>query len=325
MDSLPPRYGEAYERVKNAGGRKNRLSSGNLREQVVHLLPVPDSALLRTPVASEAEGGAVAPDVAKANGQTLRLSGQMIDMVAPDQLPKLPTPTVSDQYTANLSSTQQKEGSMHSVTLAQVFHKPDLFPTPNTMDHLPARSKEKIAESKLRTPGGYSNVRETVVNDLMPTPTTRDYKDGTQAHERDGKVQTDTVARAVFNSGEVLLGTPRATAANSSSKQVELGAPKARLEDQVHTNWGKFEPAIRRWEAIIGRPAPEPTKPDGKEGNHRLSSKFTEWMMGLPDGWITDIGLKRNDELKACGNGVVPQQAELALSLLGIKEILERN
>jgi hypothetical protein len=151
----------------------------------------------------------------------------------------------------------------------------------------------------------------------LPTPTTRDYKDGTEPHERDGKVQTDTVARAVFNSGEVLLGTPRANAANSSSKQVEAGAPKARIEDQVlTTNWGKFEPAIRRWEAIIGRPAPEPTKPDGKDGNHRLSSKFTEWMMGLPDGWITGHGLKRNDELKLAGNGVVPQQAELALRLL---------
>jgi hypothetical protein len=41
-------------------------------------------------------------------------------------------------------------------------------------------------------------------------------------------------------------------------------------------------------------------------------------MMGLPAGWITaeDIGLKRNDQLKACGNGVVPQQAELALRML---------
>ena len=35
--------------------------------------------------------------------------------------------------------------------------------------------------------------------------------------------------------------------------------------------------------------------------------------MGLPDGWVTDVGLTRNEELKACGNGVVPQQAELAL------------
>ena len=150
----------------------------------------------------------------------------------------------------------------------------------------------------------------------LPTPTTRDYKDGSEPHERDGKVQTDTVARAVFNSGEVLLGTPRANAAASSSKQVELGAPKSRLEDQVHTDWGKFEPVIRRWESILGRPAPEPTKPDGKDNNHRLSSKFTEWMMGLPDGWITGHDLKRNDELKLAGNGIVPQQAELALRLL---------
>ena len=122
---------------------------------------------------------------------------------------------------------------------------------------------------------------------VLPTPTTRDYKDGQAEHRRDGEVQTDTVARAVFNSGEVSA-----------------------------TNWGKFEPAIRRWEEVLGRPAPAPTKPDGKDGNHRLSSRFTEWMMGVPEGWITDVGLSRNEELKACGNGVVPQQAELALRSL---------
>ena len=85
---------------------------------------------------------------------------------------------------------------------------------------------------------------------------------------------------------------------------------------QLTNTWGRFEPAIRRWETVLGRPAPAPTNPDGKDGNHRLSSKFTEWMMGLPDGWITDAGLTRNEELKACGNGVVPQQAELALRML---------
>lgn len=38
--------------------------------------------------------------------------------------------------------------------------------------------------------------------------------------------------------------------------------------------------------------------------------------MGLPDGWVTDpaIGISRNDQLKACGNGVVPQQAIAALT-----------
>lgn len=37
--------------------------------------------------------------------------------------------------------------------------------------------------------------------------------------------------------------------------------------------------------------------------------------MGLPDGWVTDpaIGISRNEQLKACGNGVVPQQAVAAL------------
>jgi DNA (cytosine-5)-methyltransferase 1 len=39
-------------------------------------------------------------------------------------------------------------------------------------------------------------------------------------------------------------------------------------------------------------------------------------MMGLEPGWITGVGLSRKDELKACGNGVVPQQAMLALKML---------
>jgi hypothetical protein len=92
------------------------------------------------------------------------------------------------------------------------------------------------------------------------------------------------------------------------------GQDKSALDSEV--SWGKFGPVIRLWERYLGREAPAPTKPDGKEGNHRLSSKFTEWMMGLPEGWITDVGLTRNEELKLAGNGVVPQQAELALKIL---------
>ena len=47
----------------------------------------------------------------------------------------------------------------------------------------------------------------------------------------------------------------------------------------------------------------------------RLRANLPEWMMGLPDGWVTDpaIGISRNEQLKACGNGVVPQQAVAAL------------
>lgn len=39
--------------------------------------------------------------------------------------------------------------------------------------------------------------------------------------------------------------------------------------------------------------------------------------MGLPAGWVTDTpGLPRTAQLKALGNGVVPQQATAALRLL---------
>jgi DNA (cytosine-5)-methyltransferase 1 len=163
--------------------------------------------------------------------------------------------------------------------------------------------------SKAKARGGQQTLSGQFM-DLFPTPTTQDGKNngGPSQFNRNTKP---------LNTEVLLIGTPRANAAESSSNQVELGAPKSRIEDQVlTTNWGKFEPAITRWETVIGRPAPEPTKPDGKDNNHRLSSKFTEWMMGLPDGWITGHDLKRNDELKLAGNGVVPQQAELALRLL---------
>jgi hypothetical protein len=129
----------------------------------------------------------------------------------------------------------------------------NLLPTPNTIEHREIKTPEEIAALKERSPGGYRNLRESVINEL---------------------------------------------------------------EDDV--NWGKFEPAIRHWEAVIGRPAPAPTLPDGKDGAHRLSPWLTEWMMGLPKGWICDpaIGLTRNEMLKAAGNGVVPQQAILALQML---------
>jgi hypothetical protein len=238
----------------------------------------------------------------------------------------LPTPTASDIYTGNFSSKQHSEGSLHSVSLAQIVNRPDLLPTPNTMEHREIKTPEQIAELKAKSPGGYRNLRETVVNELpmFPTPIVRDYKDGQAEVLRNGKVQTDTVGRAIMNSGEVkLLPTLRASDGYERRNQKTMdriakdgGDMTMPTLARTTTDWGKFEPAVRLWEQETSREAPSPTKPDGKDGNHRLSSKFTEWMMGLPQGWITDVGLTRNEELKLAGNGVVPQQAELALRLL---------
>jgi len=86
--------------------------------------------------------------------------------------------------------------------------------------------------------------------------------------------------------------------------------------DSKHAQWGKYAPAIARWEALT-RPAPAPTEPN-KNGNPRLSAAFSEWLMGWPDGWVTDpnIGISRNDQLRIIGNGVCPQQAAYALNYM---------
>lgn len=81
--------------------------------------------------------------------------------------------------------------------------------------------------------------------------------------------------------------------------------------------WGKYAPAIRRWERTLNTPAPNPTEPNTK-GNPRLAAPFAEWMMGLPAGWVTapEIGLTRAQQLKALGNGVCVLQAQTALTHL---------
>jgi DNA (cytosine-5)-methyltransferase 1 len=44
-----------------------------------------------------------------------------------------------------------------------------------------------------------------------------------------------------------------------------------------------------------------------------MSARFHEWMMGLPDGWVTDAGIPYTAQIQLTGNGVVVQQAELAI------------
>lgn len=78
-----------------------------------------------------------------------------------------------------------------------------------------------------------------------------------------------------------------------------------------------YREAVHRWEEILGRPAPNPTEPSERSKlGRRLNPRFVEWMMGLPEGYVTDSSLNRGAQLKMLGNGVVPQQALEALKLL---------
>lgn len=109
-----------------------------------------------------------------------------------------------------------------------------------------------------------------------------------------------------------LLGTPDANQGVRSRRFRSAGENPAEFAENFQGSWGDYADAIIRWEQILGRLAPEPTAP-GKTGKPQLSPNFVEWLMGLPDGWVTGVpGVSRNQQLKALGNGVVPAQATAA-------------
>lgn len=147
---------------------------------------------------------------------------------------------------------------------------------------------------------------------LLPTPSAADALGG---HERRGGARGDELLLNGVAKYE-LLPTPMVGSSSPAAHGQISGDFRAKFDDAL-AKWGDYGPAVARWESATGMAAPSPTEPTGRGGAHRLSPKFTEWMMGLPAGWITDVpGITRNEALKACGNGVVPQQAAAALRVL---------
>lgn len=133
-------------------------------------------------------------------------------------------------------------------------------------------------------------------------------------------------AAAATDAGLTLLPTPAARDWKSGESNImdrnarplnEVAVDwLPRRGDWIGTNGKDYGPAIRRWEAVTGRQAPEPTEP-GDRGNRRLNPAFSEWMMGVPAGHVTAVpGLSRDDQLRAIGNGVVWQQGAHALRVL---------
>lgn len=86
---------------------------------------------------------------------------------------------------------------------------------------------------------------------------------------------------------------------------------------EARRGFGRYAAAVARWEAVLGRPAPAPSEPAATATGRRLAAAFVEWMMGLPEGWVTGVpGLSRTRQIRLLGNGVVPQQAAHALTVL---------
>lgn len=220
----------------------------------------------------------------------------------------LPTPTTSDGRGAKCGGAHDENVRVPRLAAAVEVDLPremELLPTPTTQDGANTAGPSQFKRNTLPL-----NAEVT----LLPTPNASDGSGGGQHPDKRVGHSRQLIDYA-------LLCTPSAAdgggghLSRSGERNGELLLPGQARE--MVTAWGKYEPAIRRWETVLGKPAPPPTEPN-KNGNPRLSAAFSEWLMGWPEGWVTDpaIGISRNDQLRIVGNGVVSLQCEYALRYL---------
>ena len=175
-----------------------------------------------------------------------------------------------------------------------------LLAPPTAHDNKGACLLEKHhARLKQRNRTQMGNLQEDITH-LMPTPNTLDY-----LGYREGEKREKALRRGVEG------GSLRASTGN--------------LREEVHFNADLYLPAVHRWEKILGRKSPRWTI-IGDNGKPKLNPMFSEWLMGLPEGWVSspEIGLSYGRQLMILGNGVVPQQAEAALTSM-LENIIEKE
>lgn len=307
------------------------------------LLPTPDAY-------AGNRGGSQSPAKRRAGGRTVSVA-DVVEKELP-LLPTVMANEA--EKATNLQNAEQRgrTGQVYLTNVVQtVFQETTgTAPNPHALDPLPEPGAllPTPISSDWKTTGPADSNRETVqlraIGALLPTPTTQESHSGpSQAHRKTPPLNArvlmlptpraadhkaggaNPTAAARVADGTATLGERVAMMPTPRASDGEKGGPNQRgskgdltmpslaplLEDVA---WGEYEPAIRRWETCMG-PAPSPVAP-GAKGQPRLSPLFTEWMMGVTAGWITapEIGLTRNEQLKACGNGVVTQQAEAALA-----------
>ena len=128
-------------------------------------------------------------------------------------------------------------------------------------------------------PPGFTAGREK----LLPTPVT-----GTSArgHGRRG--------------GRPGNGHQSGTDLDASARGFAAPGPAPRAGRNA-IGWGEYEPAVRRWEQVLGHPAPPPAEP-GPGGRTRLAAVFAEWRKGnFHWGEMSDVRISAGQGLLACG------------------------
>jgi DNA (cytosine-5)-methyltransferase 1 len=288
VGELPPELGMPISAWSRGRSRNPRPRDGVCSGGEVWAEPTDHchttGLLLPTPTARDADRGAGWGD------QSGRPLSEVVAM--------LPTPTSSDgQGGAGHDGRDGGQNLRTAVTL---------LPTPTTVD------AHAGVGAGVRRDGldGVPNLRTAIA--MLPTPL---------AHVADRGTSSPRLAAERMDSGRrnlddaiALLSTPRASdgvkgGPNQRGSSGDLALPAAVQPER----WGQYAEAVWRHELITGTRAPDPTIV-GKRGGRRLNPQLTEWMQGLPRGWITDSILPDQDPRPDCidrnaanriaGNGV---------------------
>jgi len=224
--------------------------------------------------------------------------------LAPTPSGNWPTPTVSDIYADNLKSSQQSDGSMHSVSLA---HAVQMWPTPTA----------SVDTSNIN--GKFNSLTLWDAVRLWPTPTTQEVEhpeaELTETGRRKSK-NGETSHSLGLADAVRLWPTPTAV---TRPMEGNVRAYRAKIQAGEMTE-AEAEAILGKsvWEAQGKIPAIWPTPTHGKlaggsgafqqiqdkyENNEitleekkamqagnggRLNPMWVEWLMGFPLGW-TDL------------------------------------
>lgn len=151
--------------------------------------------------------------------------------------PLIPTPAARDAKGLNQRRNQENlPGAMELGTRLRSAPATVFMPTPHASDGAkgPSYSGHRV------------NLSGAVLGQasLLPTPTASD-----------GMAER-------MRSGMWHAGSRRAMNLGIAGRIVTAGESKARDPESYgfRVDWGRFTPAVRRWETILGRPAPDPTQ-----------------------------------------------------------------
>ena len=137
----------------------------------------------------------------------------------------LPTPTAMDSSgaTANMKSTQVKDGSMHSVTLSRALGM-GLLPTPTAVQREHPERVEALKASGAQTMFSRANgeARPNSILDhmhfhgMLPTPCARDFKgDRTLTEGKNITADGQEMGLTLEQSARIIAGIPKATSSTS--------------------------------------------------------------------------------------------------------------